>query len=153
MVDKTHPPLWIRPAVSRQLKAYLFLTHGLALIALPLSGLAVSLQLLVLAGVCLSLAHNWRSRVLYQGSSGLRQLCWEPDGQWLLQNGRGEWQRVRSYQGVWIHPKVILLRFGKGWRTPSGLLLMADAVSPNLHRQLRVRLTLHPCSRDSAEGT
>ena len=153
MVDTSHPPLWIRPIASGRVKAWLLLSHAAAACAIPLSGQGLSFKLVVAGLTCLSIGYSWRRHVLLGGRAALRQACWESDGRWLLQDGRGDWRHVDDYRLVWSSPRIILVRFRKVWPGPDSLLVLSDAVPAELHRQLRVRLTLQSHSRPSEEGT
>lgn len=147
MVENIHPPLWIRPTTSRHLQGYLLSLHGLASLAVYQSGTNTWVQWIAVGLVGVSLWFSWRRHVSLRSDASVRQACWESDGRWLLQDGRGEWRHAEEYRPIWSNPWLILVRFGSG-----SLLLPADAVPSELHRQLRVRLTLQPYVQDSEDG-
>ena len=65
---------------------------------------------------------------------------------WQLWSERGGWQSVQLQRDSMALPLLVVLRFrlaGKsasGWRRVQGICIPCDAMAPDLHRRLRVRL-------------
>ncbi|WP_260963092.1 protein YgfX [Pseudomonas citri] len=125
---------------SGQLLAAYLLAQGLALVVLL--ALAVPSWLAVL-GVALCLVHGaWtipRQILLThrQAFCGLRR---DAKGWQLLNNGGG-WQTVQLRPDSLALPLIIVLRFRlSGERRVRSLCVPRDALAPDVHRRLRVRL-------------
>lgn len=153
MPHESLPPLWIKPQSSRRLQAFLIVTHGLAGLALLLTPLPPPLLGVSLGLLMPSLAWQWWRVVRMRGWGSCRQLYWNGDRQWHLQDGRSRWHLPECYRVIWNHPTIILLQFARTRSGPASLLLMADQVPAELHRQLRVRLTLYPATQPDEVGT
>jgi len=62
---------------------------------------------------------------------------------WQLWSERDGWQPVQLRRDSIALPLIVVLRFrlaGKGWRRTQGICIPRDAMTPDLHRRLRVRL-------------
>lgn len=153
MSSKSFAPLWIKPRSSRYLRIFLIITHGLAGLALLMTPLPLPVLGLSLVLLASSLAWHWRRDKGTSGQGGCRQLYWDSDRQWHLQDGCARWHRPEYYRVVWNHPAVILLQFPRMRRGPASLLLLADQLPAELHRQLRLRLTLFPVTQLDDGGT
>lgn len=153
MSQKLFAPLWIKPQSSRYLQVFLIVTHGLAGLALLLTSLPLLVLGLSLVLLASSLAWQWRRGIGMDGRGGCRQIYWDGDRQWHLQDGRSHWHRPEQYRVIWNHPAIILLQFPRMRRGPASLLLLADQLPAELHRQLRLRLTLFPVTQFDDGGT
>ncbi|WP_249671993.1 protein YgfX [Pseudomonas abieticivorans] len=126
-------------ASGRLLAAYLA-AQGLALIALLLLDIPF---LLTFAGVLLCLAHGaWvlPRQVLLSHPHAYTRLRRSPDG-WALWCARDGWQPVQLLPDSLALPGLVVLRFrrkGRWWG--QGLCIPADALAPDQHRRLRLRL-------------
>ena len=125
---------------SGQLLAAYLLTQGFALVALL--ALAVPSWLTAL-GIVLCLAHGaWtipRQILLThrQAFCGLRR---DASG-WQLFSHAGGWQAVQLRPDSLALPLIIVLRFRlSGERRVRSLCVPRDALAPDIHRRLRVRL-------------
>ena len=125
---------------SRQLLAAYLTTQALALgvflvldVAPWLSGLGI---LLCLAHAAWSLPRQ----ILLRSPSAFTRLRRDPGG-WQLWSRAGGWQAVQLRPDSLALPLLVVLRFRlKGERWTRSLCLPRDALAPDMHRRLRVRL-------------
>ncbi|MDE1167991.1 MAG: hypothetical protein PW845_22065 [Pseudomonas sp.] len=126
-------------ASGRLLAAYLA-SQGLALIALLLLDIPF---LLTFTGVLLCLAHGaWvlPRQILLSHPHAYTRLRRNADG-WALWCARGGWQPVQLLPDSVALPALVVLRFRrKGQWWGRGLCIPADALAPDQHRRLRLRL-------------
>lgn len=139
---RERPPLRIRPKPSRRLAVFLLAGHLAALavvFATPVDwywrvGLVVS----VLAG----LAYGIGAQVLYLFPWGVREATWGSNGTWALVLVSGERIEARLLPSTYVSGRLQVLNFKAGrWRRRT-LVLLPDALDPDLLRRLRVRSRL-----------
>ena len=140
--ESEQPPLRIRPGHSRLLAVFLLVTHALALavvFAVPLSGYwRVGLAAVVL----LSLSHAIGAQVLFLVPWAGREAVWRSDGTWTLTLVSGEQTDARLLPSTYVTQRLLVLNFRRGrWRS-SAMVIVPDALDPDLLRRLRVRLRL-----------
>jgi toxin CptA len=130
---------------SRWLLAAYLGAQSLALISLALLDVP---PLVRLAGVLLCIAHGYRvipTRILLSCPSAFTALRRTADG-WQLWNLRDGWQSVQLCRDSMALPQFVVLRFrlrrkgGSGAKLVRGLCIPRDAMAPDDHRRLRVRL-------------
>jgi hypothetical protein len=118
------------------------MVHGSALVVLPLTGLPVPVILAVALAVALSLRLAWRMHVSLRHPEAIRYLCWGEDNNWRLTRKDGTTLSTSLKPRVFIHPRLVVLRFRRSsWRAVS-VLLTADRLAPESFRRLRVRLLI-----------
>ncbi|WP_341521098.1 protein YgfX [Pseudomonas sp. G.S.17] len=130
---------------SRWLLAAYLGAQLLALIALYLLDIPTWA---LLGGVLLCVAHAcWiiPRRISLGSSSAFTALRRNAEG-WQLWNRRDGWQAVQLRRDSMALPLLVVLRFrlagkgGSGSRWVRGLCIPRDAMAPDEHRRLRVRL-------------
>ncbi len=134
---KSVSPLTFTPEPSRILMLILLVTHlGGAALLWPLD-LSWTVKALLFAMLLVSLIASWPRR----GRGGLRRLTWQADGDWLLQTREGDDIEATLLPGSYRHPWLVVLNFRlEGSRRRRSVVLFADALDPEMHRKLRVRL-------------
>lgn len=112
----------------------------LALLALSLLQIPGWLQV---AGVVLCVLHaGWMipRRILLNHPQAIRGLRRDRDGWQLFSLAQG-WQPVQLQPDSLALPGLIVLRYRRqGWFFTQGLCIAHDALEPEQHRRLRVRL-------------
>ncbi|RRV06729.1 hypothetical protein EGJ27_13305 [Pseudomonas sp. v388] len=129
---------------SRLLLTAYLAALGLALVALawldvPRSAVAV--------GVVLCAAHaRWvlPRRILLRHAAAFRALRRDADG-WQIWSERGGWQSVQVCGDSVVLPLIVILRFrlqrdGRPGKQVHSACIPCDALVPDEHRRLRVRL-------------
>ncbi|HEY8554840.1 MAG TPA: protein YgfX [Burkholderiales bacterium] len=127
---------------SRGLAAVFIAVYGGAFLictVLPLAlGWRLSLALLVAAAFWRALyRHAWR-----RGPRAVTAFKIGADDACAIRRGAGDWEPARLVE-QWVHPwlTVLVVRPARS-RVAAGVLVPADAVSPEAFRRLRVRLRL-----------
>lgn len=142
-------PLPIRPRLSRQLLLYVAVTHLVAfasLLALPLGIYRVWLLL----SIALSGGHALIVQVLRLAPWSIRSALWQADGVWLLTLRSGAEVAAELSPATFVSLPLVALNFRVGrWRRYA-LPLFADALAPDVLRQLRQRLRQAGADADSA---
>ncbi|NOX75942.1 MAG: hypothetical protein GXP17_04880 [Gammaproteobacteria bacterium] len=136
---KSVSPLTFTPEPSRVLMLILLVSHlGGAALLWPLD-LSAAVKALLVALLLMSLIASWPRR----GKGGLQRLTWQADGDWLLQAHGGDDIEATLLPGSYRHPWLVVLNFQlEGSRRRRSVVLFADALEPEMHRKLRVRLGL-----------
>ena len=131
------PSRWL---LAAYLSAQLLALSALYLLDIPTWAL--------LGGVLLCIVHGFwviPSRILLSRPSAFTALRRDADG-WQLWNQQNGWQAVQLRRDSMALPLLVVLRFrlaGKGGsasRWARGLCIPRDAMAPDAHRRLRVRL-------------
>lgn len=133
-------PLSLEPRPSRLLLAAILLSHGAALLVLPL--LSAPVWLLAAAALALDLSlfhqlalHHWR--IL---EASIRRAAWEADGLWRLWSGGGGEVRGRVLGSSVVLPGLLLLHLACADGRRRHWVLPADSLDAETRRRLRVRL-------------
>ena len=101
--------------------------------------------LLKLIIVVLVLASLWRTlnQVLLKQRAAIRQFVWGADADWTLIAGDGQAIAAKLLPSSYVQPWMTVLNFDVGQRFRSySVVLLPDAIDPEMFRRLRVRLTL-----------
>lgn len=139
-------PLLLRPRLSRRLAAFIVLTHAGALaciLALPVAWTwrVAGLGLVALSGLWQGWTHLWP-----RAPWAVREALCGEDG-WELTLGSGRRVQARLAPSTYVGPRLVVLNFqGPAWRRCS-LVLLPDALDPDLLRRLRSRLRLGVAGR------
>ena len=125
---------------SGQLLAAYLAAQLLALISICLLSIPVWVRVL---GILLCLGHGFwvlPRHVLLTHPSAVTRLRCDADGWQLWSRGRG-WQAVQLRRDSLALPRAVIVRFRvrDEWRVRA-VCIPADALSPDQHRRLRVRL-------------
>lgn len=133
-------PLSLELHGARQLGVFIAMTHGTALLLLPLTGLYPPLLLAIALVVAASFRHAWRTHVSMASPAAVRRLRWGEGNDWQLVRRDGATRHTCLRPRVLIHPQLVILRFRKSpWQTDC-VVLTRDRLDPALFRKLRVRL-------------
>ncbi len=124
------------------LAAFLLVTHGAALsvvVAMPVDWYwRLGLGAMVFA----SLINALGTQVLFLLPWAGREAIWRSDGTWTLTLVSGEQVEARLLPSTFVTPGLLVLNLRCGrWRSRA-LVLVSDALGPDLLRRLRVRLRL-----------
>ncbi|HUH55052.1 MAG TPA: protein YgfX [Rhodanobacter sp.] len=134
------PAIGFEYAPSRLLRRCLMVVAALAALAVALSGLVVSLKLVLIAAVVLA---TWQS---LQGAarSPLAAAGWDAEGGWTLRTADHE-DIAATLTSFRILGNFILLRLRTTDRGTQVLLLAPDNSDRDIRRRLRMRLaTVQP---------
>jgi hypothetical protein len=133
-------PLSLEPRRSRQLGVFVATVHGSAMLVLPLTGLPLLVTIAIALAVAGSLLRTWRTHVSLTGPVAIHRLRWGEGNDWQLTRQGGTTLHTSLQPRVFIHPRLVILRFRQSpWRTDS-VLLTSDRLGPDIFRKLRVRL-------------
>ena len=107
--------------------------------AIPLSW---SWRAALAAVVLLSLFYAIGAQVLFLVPWAGREAVWRSDGSWTLILVSGEQMEVRLSPSTYVTQRLLVLNFRCGrWWLPA-MVIVSDALDPDLLRRLRVRLRL-----------
>lgn len=140
MSSESEPCLRIEPRATAPERLYHLLTHGLALVAITLSGAPVWSLLPAAPVLGWSLLRVWRRRVARRGRAALAAVSVDAGGRWWVEDGAGRRHEVTltgpRLTGRWL----VYTRL----RSPSGehytLLVPAGGAEAEPLRRLRRRL-------------
>lgn len=118
------------------------MVHGSALLVLPFTGLPLPVIFIITLATARSLLLAWRMHVSLTHPAAIRHLCWGHGSDWQLTRNDGITLHTSLQPRVFIHPRLVILRFRRSrWHAVS-VLLTADRLDPELFRRLRVRLLI-----------
>jgi len=120
----------------------LVVIHAGALVLVSTLPVLVLLKLIITVFVLLSL---WRTlnQVLLKQRAAIRQFVWGADDDWTLVAGDGQTKNAKLLPSSYVQSWMTVLNFDVGQRLrPYSVVLLADAIDPEMFRRLRVRLTL-----------
>jgi toxin CptA len=135
------PPLLVRPRRSRQLIAFVALTHGLAALtawALPLDWPA---RLGLVALVALGLAWNAMTHLWPRTPWAVREALLGEDG-WEITLGSGARHPARLAPSTFVGTSLVVLNFHCQRWSRCSLVLPPDRIDAQTRRRLRARLRL-----------
>ena len=152
MVNELSSKLHIAPATSLRLGLFLCGTHLGALILIPFLPIEPMLQLAMGLLVSINLAHALRTHALRTNSYAIRSAEWDAEGEWILFMASGEKVSAQLKGSSYVQPWLVVLNFSIGRFLSRSLILLPDAVDPELLRRLRVRLRLEASKRLTVIG-
>jgi hypothetical protein len=115
-------------------------SHGSALLVLPLAGLPALPAALVAMLVAWSAHRAWRLHVSLEHPAAIRRLQRDAGGAWRLTRTDAGIIHAPPPVRVFLHPRLVILRFRhRRWRRCS-VLLTPDRLEPATFRRLRVGL-------------
>jgi hypothetical protein len=116
--------------------------HGSALLVLPFTGLPLPVTVAIALAVAGSFLRAWRTHVSPTRPAAIHRLRWGDGNDWELTRQDGTTLHTSLRPRVFIHPRLVILRFRQSpWRTDS-VLQTSDRLDPELFRKLRVRLLI-----------
>ena len=142
MVKETVPALRLTPKKSTTLLIFILTAHISALGVIPLLPLEFWLQLAILLVVIVSLIQVFRTHLLCSSGAAITSVEWDSDGEWTLFTAAGDELAAQLKASSYVHPWFVVLNFSISRFGRRSLILLPDAVDPELLRRLRVRLRL-----------
>jgi len=121
----------------------LAVVHGAALLVLLPLPVSWWIKLPVAVVVLFQGWLAWRKHVRLMQPDSVRRLVWLPDDRWELLTADGAVREARLLPASYVHPWLAVLRFVAEDRRRYTVLLPSDALDPDSHRKLRVRLGLY----------
>jgi hypothetical protein len=133
-------PLVLEPGVSRYLKLYLIVIHGLALAVLVTPfNMPLMFRFMLAVIIVGSFIWNWR-RSRLNDSARVVRLVWEVDGDWTLRwndaTQRVAQLRPETYESTWL----VILHFQLQAGGRLSVVILPDMLDRQSFRRLRVRL-------------
>ncbi|MCU0936934.1 MAG: hypothetical protein MUF66_12955 [Gammaproteobacteria bacterium] len=140
-------PLRLELRPSRGLALFLSATHAGAAGCLLAAQLPSGLRVAGLLAVSASLLWELRRHVLYRDPRSVVRLLAGSEGDWTLGLADGTRVPAERRPGALVHPWLVVLHLRSAqpprrWSVP----IAADALDPESHRRLRVRLNLEALS-------
>ncbi len=142
MVKETVPALRLAPKRSTTLLIFVLAAHIGAVGMVALLPLEFGLQLLILLAVTVSLIQAFRTHLFCSSSAAIRSVEWSCDGEWRLFTATGDELAAQLKASSYLQPWLVVLNFSTSRFGRRSLILLPDAIDPELLRRLRVRLRL-----------
>jgi len=101
------------------------------------------LQLTIAFVITISLIQAMRNHVLRSHGPAITSAEWNSEGEWLLFTVNGDELSAQLKASSYVQHWLIVLNFSIAPFQRRSLILLPDAIDPDLLRQLRVRLRLH----------
>ncbi|MEE9350784.1 MAG: protein YgfX [Thiotrichaceae bacterium] len=138
-------PLVIRPVSSLSIKLIVFLSHVLvALFVITLLDVNLAVSFLLVGLIALSFAYYYRwyiSKSLDKSVlSAVHQFQKNKKTTWAIDTLKRKDLAVELLSSSFVNPRWVILNFKDQSRHHYTLMVPCDAVSSEVHRQLRVRL-------------
>jgi hypothetical protein len=118
------------------------MVHGNTLLVLPFTGLPLPVTAAIALAVTWSFIKAWRTQVLLTHPAAVRSLRWGDANDWQLTRQDGTMLHTSLQPRVFIHPRLVILRFRNTWRQSYSVVLVTDRLDPEIFRKLRVRLLI-----------
>jgi hypothetical protein len=122
--------------------AWLLLTHGVAVMALPFASLPLPAGLLLAAGILLSLGWYWPRQVSRRAPGTIRTLTWGSDRACHLQLQGGGVSDATLCRQAFVQPWLVILQVTETGRRRRPLVILPDMLDGVTFRRLRVRLKM-----------
>jgi len=142
LVKEIVPPLRLTPEKSTALLSFILSAHISAAGVVLLLPLEFWLQLIVLFGIAVSLIQGISTHVIYSRGSAIRSAEWDSEGEWRLRTVSGNELTAQLKSSSNVQTWFVILNFSISPFQRHSLILLPDAVDPDLLRRLRVRLKL-----------
>ncbi len=147
LLRKYATPLLLEPGPSRMLRAWLLLSHLLAISIVPFMSLPLWAGSISISVLLFSLWHSIRLHITLAHRDAVCGVEWFEAHDCQLQLSSGRETRARLMPQVFILPWLVIMHF----RCDSGrirhLVLLPDMLEQEVFRRLRVRLMIE---RDQA---
>ena len=144
--------LRIEPGNSLRLSLFLCSTHLGALSVIPLVPMAPAPQLGISLLIAISLVHALRTHVLRANGYAIKSAEWDGENEWILFMADGKTAPARLKSSSYVQPWLVILNFSLGRFSTRTLILLPDAVDPELLRRLRLRLRLISWRKEGGHG-
>ena len=118
------------------------MAHGSALLVLPFTGLPLPVSTAIALAVVWSFLQAWRTHVSLTRPAAIRHLRWGDGNDWQLTRQDGTTVTTSLQPRVFIHPRLVILRYRQPWWHPFSIVLTTDRLDPQIFRKLRVRLLI-----------
>lgn len=142
MIKESNSTLRIKPESSVRLSLFIYGTHFTALAVTLFLPIALQLQLAILILIAISLIHALRTHVLRTNGYAIQSAEWDGGGEWTLFMASGKRVPAQLRASSYVQPWLVVLNFSTGRFSTNSLILVPDAIDPDLLRRLRVRLRL-----------
>ena len=120
----------------------LMVVHVGAIASVFILPVSVLLKLIIVVPVLVNL---WRTlnQVLLKQRTAVHQFVWGADDDLTLITGDGQAKKAKLVATSYVQSWMTVLNFDVGQRfRPYSVVLLPDAIDPDVFRRLRVRLTL-----------
>jgi hypothetical protein len=109
---------------------------------LPLLNLIVEAKIVLAGSIGLSLFYFLRIHIFQVGRRAIKEFLWQPAGLIKIKDGRDHERPVELGNGLFVHPRLVILNLceSNGYRRT--LLLFSDSTDPESLRRLRLRVLL-----------
>ncbi len=142
MVKEPLPSLHLTPKKSTRLILFIVVAHLCASFVLFLLPLEHWIQLFALLAVMASLIQALRTHLFRSNDAAIKSVKWNSDGEWLLFMANGNEVPAQLQTSSYVQPWIVILNLSISRFRRRSLILLPDAVDPELLRCLRVRLKL-----------
>ncbi|MGB5338463.1 MAG: protein YgfX [Gammaproteobacteria bacterium] len=142
MSRKYATPLLLEIRQSRMMTVWLVLTHGLALLMLPVTGAPVLLSVIVTLAILFCLRRAYRLHARRSHPAACRRLVWKAGDECLITWRSGQQQVAKLQQRAFVMPWLVVLQLKFSGGKSYSLALLPDMLDPEVLRRLRVRLML-----------
>ncbi len=142
MVKETVPSLRLTPKRSTLLLSFILIAHLSASAVLLFLPLEFWWQLTILLLITVSLVQAARIHLFRSNAVAINSAEWNSEGEWMLHTANGNELAAQLQVSSYVQPWLIVLNFSISRFQRRSLILLPDAVDPDLLRRLRVRLKL-----------
>jgi hypothetical protein len=118
------------------------MVHGSVLLVLLFTGLPLPVTVAIALAAARGFLLSWRTHVSLTHPAAIHHLRWGDGNDWQLTRQDGTTVDTSLQPRVFIHPRLVILRFRQSWRYSFSVVLTADRLDPELFRRLRVRLLI-----------
>ena len=135
-------PLQLDLLPSRRLVLVLAVSHGVALMLLPFTGLAPLYLLLLALLLCIAGWHAWRNCSAIASRNFACRLVWGHDDRVVLTRHDGNTSPMQLLPDACVTPWLVVLRLRDSGGQTHHLPVLPDMLPRPQFRRLRVRLRL-----------
>lgn len=139
-LTKFDQPLQVRPDASRLLLVAAVALYSVAAVAWWCTPASLAIRFGASAVLLLHFIYLYRVHLCATVSSAVQTLSWNPARGWRLCGGDGQWFIARLLLPVFVSHRLVAVRFRIGRFRTRSIVLVADRLTPDDFRRLRVRL-------------
>ena len=118
------------------------MVHGSVLLVLLFTGLPLPVTVAIALAAARGFLLSWRTHVSLTHPAAIHQLRWGDGNDWQLTRQDGTTVHTSLQPRVFIHPRLVILRFRQSWWHSFSVVLTTDRLDPEIFRKLRVRLLI-----------